>query len=70
MAGYKERFCRWDSKPYYPAREIGRDGFCCPACKAALHRALKKYLLAREILKARPAALSVTRRRRAKKKKP
>jgi len=36
-------FCRWCGKPYKPLKETDRDGFCCPACKQALHRAVKKY---------------------------
>jgi hypothetical protein len=36
-------YCRWDGKPYKPKKDTDRDGFCCDACKMALHRAVKKY---------------------------
>jgi len=37
-------YCRWDGKQYRPLKETDRDGFCCPACKQAHHRAYKKYI--------------------------
>ena len=36
-------YCRWCGKVYKPLKDTDRDGFCCPACKMALHRAIKKY---------------------------
>lgn len=36
-------YCRWDGKQYKPLKDTDRDGFCCDACKMALHRAVKKY---------------------------
>jgi len=42
---YKSQwFCRWCGLTYKPLKDTDRDGFCSPACKQALHRALKKYL--------------------------
>jgi len=37
-------YCRWDGKQYKPIKETDRDGFCCPACKMAHHRAYNKYV--------------------------
>ena len=36
------RYCRWDSAVYTPKRDVGRDGFCCNACRQALYRARDK----------------------------
>ena len=42
---YKDTwYCRWDGKTYKPLKETDRDGFCCPACKQAHHRAYKLYI--------------------------
>jgi len=64
-----QRYCRWDSIPYKPDKDIGRDGFCCDACRNAHHRAYKKWRDAKEILRIREKDLSVTRRRRTSGKK-
>jgi len=37
-------YCRWDGKQYKPLKDTDRDGFCCPACKQAHHRAYKLYI--------------------------
>jgi len=36
-------YCRWCGMIYRPLKETDRDGPCSPACKQALHRAVKKY---------------------------
>ena len=37
-------YCRWCGKNYKPIKDTDRDGFCCPACKQAHHRAYKLYI--------------------------
>jgi len=69
---YKQKwYCRWDGVEYKPKEQTDRDGFCCPACKQALHRALKKYndraLLLKESQPKRPSRGRNARKRRAKK---
>ena len=37
-------YCRWCGNTYKPLKDTDRDGFCCPACKQAHHRAYKLYI--------------------------
>lgn len=37
-------YCRWCGNTYRPQKDTDRDGFCCPACKQAHHRAYKLYI--------------------------
>lgn len=69
---YKQKwYCRWDGVEYKPKKQTERDGFCCPAHKSALHRALKKYgdraLLVKESQGKRPGLGRNKRKRQAKK---
>jgi len=70
---YKTKwFCRLDGVEYKPKEETERDGFCCPACKQYLHRALKKRnakaLLLKERQPKRPGRGRNKHKRRTKKK--
>ncbi|KKN24049.1 hypothetical protein LCGC14_0898730 [marine sediment metagenome] len=58
------RYCRWDGTRYKPAKDIGRDGFCCDACRNAHHRAFKKWRYGKQVR----ADLSLRAKRNAKKK--
>ncbi|GAH57530.1 unnamed protein product [marine sediment metagenome] len=66
---YKYRwYCRWCSSEYKPLKETDRDGFCKGACKQAHYRAYKHYVTAVAWLISTPAAMSVTKTKRKKKK--
>lgn len=59
-------YCRWDGKTYKPLKKTDRDGFCCPACKQAHHRAYKKYVTLQTISKPGLAGTAVTQKKRKK----
>ena len=64
------RYCRWCGKAYEPKKDIGKDGFCCNACRQAHFRAYKKYVTQKAIAGDIARRSSVTRQKKRKKKKP
>jgi len=62
---YRMRWCRWCSTAYQTKRDIGRDGFCCPACRQAHYRAYKVWRQCRVISIRRGAASDIQISRRS-----
>jgi len=65
-------YCRWCGIQYKPKEQTDKDGFCKPAHKQALHRALRKYnaraLRLTESRGKRPGRARNTKRKRKRKK--